>query len=268
MRAPKLQYRILDPTGNITALVESPVEPEKQPRIAAEIMALHPEVEQVGFVDFTGEVPALRMAGGEFCGNASLCAGALLLLKRGAEYGVPEILSLRVSGGEEPVELCMTRQSPDRFQGSVCMPPAKEIRRQRLAFGEARGELTLVWMEGISHLIVPPDSAFFPLRQRPEKAEEALRLWCGELGAKGLGLMFLEGEPPCCALTPLVYVPGSDTMFWEHSCASGSSAVGMALAGAEGKDVSLSLRQSGGTLRVESRPQGDTRLYGTVRIQG
>ena len=47
-----LQYSIFDPTGNITALVESPVPVERQPAVAAALMARHPEVEQVGFVRF------------------------------------------------------------------------------------------------------------------------------------------------------------------------------------------------------------------------
>ena len=42
-------YSILDPTGNITALVESPVERTRYQAAAAAIMHLHPEVEQVGF---------------------------------------------------------------------------------------------------------------------------------------------------------------------------------------------------------------------------
>ena len=43
-----LRYSILDPTGNITAIVESPVEIARQPELASRIMRLRPEVEQVG----------------------------------------------------------------------------------------------------------------------------------------------------------------------------------------------------------------------------
>ena len=43
-----LRLCIFDPTGNITALVESAVEPEAQPSAAARIMARFPAVEQVG----------------------------------------------------------------------------------------------------------------------------------------------------------------------------------------------------------------------------
>ena len=77
-----MRYSVFDPTGNITALVRDPVAPLQQPVIAAGIMRKHPEVEQVGFVSFDGALPALRMAGGEFCGNASMSAAALLCMEQ------------------------------------------------------------------------------------------------------------------------------------------------------------------------------------------
>ena len=44
--ADHLRYSIIDPTGNITALVEDEVAVADQPRVASRIMALHPQVEQ------------------------------------------------------------------------------------------------------------------------------------------------------------------------------------------------------------------------------
>ena len=72
-----IRYSILDPTGNITALVEGPVEPERYAPVASAVMRRHPAVEQVGFFSVKDGRPALAMAGGEFCVNASLCAAAL-----------------------------------------------------------------------------------------------------------------------------------------------------------------------------------------------
>ena len=51
-------------------------------------MRRHPEVEQVGFVRFSDDPgdpvrAGLRMAGGEFCGNASCCAAVLWFLDHG-----------------------------------------------------------------------------------------------------------------------------------------------------------------------------------------
>ena len=78
-----LKYSIFDPSGNITALVETHINNDSQPEVADEIMKAHPEVEQVGFVYFDAIRPVptyLRMAGGEFCGNATMSAAALYLL--------------------------------------------------------------------------------------------------------------------------------------------------------------------------------------------
>ena len=73
----KVDYTVLDPTGNITILVTSPVEISLQPPVASKLMELVPEAEQVGFLsEAEGCDIALRMAGGEFCGNASMSESA------------------------------------------------------------------------------------------------------------------------------------------------------------------------------------------------
>ena len=264
-----MRYSILDPTGNITALVESPVEPAERPAAAAALMRRHPQVEQAGFVRFApedGVDAALSMAGGEFCGNASLCAAALYLLRRGTAPGARERVWLRVSGASKPVETELVYGQDGSFSAWVRMPPALGVEEQDFAFDDLRGSLTLVRMEGISHLIVPADSAFFALQSVRCAAERAVQSWCGALQAEGLGLMFLE-DGESLRLTPLVYVPGSGTVFWENSCASGSAAVGMARAARSGMPVDLRLTEPGGVLRVVSDPaSGETRLCGTVRL--
>lgn len=255
---------VFDPTGNITALVESAVEAERQSAVAAEIMRRFPEVEQLGFVRFPEDADVqaeLRMAGGEFCGNASMCAAALFLLRRGGFSGAEERVLLRVSGAEAPVEVRLRAEADGSFRAQVRMPRPLEIGEREFAFGSLRGKLPLVRMQGISHILIGSESPFFALREDRTAAEEAVRAFCGELGAQCLGLMFLEGA----ALTPLVYVPGSGTVFWENSCASGSAAVGMALAAQSGGSVELELRQPGGVLRVASDPAGETWLCGVTR---
>ena len=95
----ELRYSIFDPTGTITALVETAVEPVRRQEAAAVVMRLHPEVEQVGFVrDAASDgLPELNMAGGEFCGNASMCAAALFALQSGG--GGASRLGRRPAGG-------------------------------------------------------------------------------------------------------------------------------------------------------------------------
>ena len=322
-RLENLEYCIMDPTGNITALVESSAEVSRQPVIADLIMQQHPEVEQVGFVEFevagadsaqAGESAPerdelvqvkLRMAGGEFCGNASMCAAALYLSRKGAEEAASlpaeagaeataedgwQQVRLEVSGTSDPVEVRLRRiaaegaesaagsevpAKPDfAFEAGVHMPRALRIEKRLFADGALQGELPLVRMEGISHIVIELSSVFYAYREERDAAERAVQKWCKELGADGLGLMFLDlaggtavdSADAMPRLTPLVYVPGSGTSFWENSCASGSAATGMYLADRTGKRQEICLREPGGSLKVTSDPgSGETWLYGTVR---
>ena len=267
-----LRFSIWDPTGNITALVESPVAPARQPAAAAALMRRHPEVEQVGFVRFAAEpgedgVQAqLRMAGGEFCGNAAMSTAALYTLRTALQEENGGVL-VRVSGAREPVTVRLRPEGTDCFGAAVRMPAPRSIRETDFAFEGLSGRLPLVSMEGISHLLIERASVFFPLLRDRAAAGRAVRSWCEALRAEGLGLMFLEGDGERRRLTPLVYIPGSGTEFWESSCASGSSAVGMALAARSGAPLRLELCEPGGTLRVESAPDGgETWLGGTTRL--
>ena len=268
-----LRISFFDPTGNITALVESPVEPEEQSAAAAQVMARFPSVEQVGFVclpEDDAEPVALRMAGGEFCGNASMSAAALFLLRRGGAAADGEkTVRLRVSGVSREVQVRLKKAAGEAFLASVRMPPALSVGEQVFPFGALRDPITVVRMEGIAHAIVTPASGFFSLRSDKAAAEEAARRLCAALGAEALGLMFLEGEAPRMRLTPLVYVPGSGTMIWENSCASGSAAVGTALGKRSGARVRLELEEPGGVLRIESGGRrGETVLTGRTRLIG
>ena len=264
-----IRYSIFDPTGNITALVESPVDESEQRAVAASIMARHAAVEQVGFVRLPDEKSApaaLRMAGGEFCANASMSAASLWALRLGLCEGE---LSLAVSGAEDAVAVRLKQEDESCFSAAVRMPEAREITAIPFVFEGLSGTIPLVRMEGIDHAVLTPDCPFFALRDRPSAAEKAVRELCASLGAVCLGLMFLEGESAQRRLTPLVYVPGSRTLFWESSCASGSAAAGMLLARQSGERTELKLIEPGGVLRVESDPQkGETRLFGRTRMRG
>ena len=266
----KYDYIIMDPTGNITALVTSCVEISRQPFIAGKIMDKHPEVEQVGFVNLSGffddPVQArLRMAGGEFCGNASMCTAVLYAEKnKSACQKNPEI-RLQVSGATEAVSVNLLRSENGTTEASVVMPHALSCTSKELRYQESKAIVPLVQMQGISHVIIEELSPFYPLKEGRAAAEEAVRTWCEELSAEGLGLMFLSGTAPEMCLTPLVYIPKSGTVFWENSCGSGSSACGIYMAEKEKNDIKLSLQQPGGVLLVESRFHGNTIMTGSVR---
>ena len=282
----RIQFCIFDPTGNITALVETAVETADQPAVASWVMGLEPDVEQVGFItyeryDAEGGVPiSLRMAGGEFCGNAAMCAAALYAIHSSLQSGA---VPVKISGASAPLTVNLEQQAAFSYRAAVSMPPAVRIGMVNLqpsgmagASGDAGTEkisamlsLPIVEMEGISHIIIEPDSGFLGIKEDPELAEALLRQWCSVLGADCLGMMFLGEGAALRPLTPLVYVPGADTMFWENSCASGSAAAGMYLAAKTGSPVDVTFDEPAGRLRVESDPAaGRTVLHGSVTLRG
>ena len=299
-----LPYSIMNPTGNITALVEADVETALQPVIADRIMQRHPEVEQVGFVTFSappgGIQVSLRMAGGEFCGNASMSAAALYLLRMAAREtgtssrtdtlypsphdscdtgdsspsmqtgreGIWETVRLSVSGASHPVDVRLMQTAADCFRAGVRMPPAEDMDERLFTFAGITDRIPLVRMEGISHVLIGQDSAFFGLRNNPPAAEKAVREWCDLLSVDGLGLLFLESDASRNRLTPLVYIPASRTVFWENSCGSGTTAAGIWLAQKSGQKTDLEFEEPGGQLRVVCDPGGrEAWLYGKVRLE-
>ena len=66
-------------------------------------------------------------------------------------------------------------------------------------------------------------------------------------------------------LTPLVYVPAADTLFWESACGSGTSAVAAWMSRQLGKPITVSLQQPGGILTASASQSGSLMLIGTVQ---
>ena len=269
----KIEYTIFDPTGNITALVETSVDPADQPAVGTKIMEAHPDVEQVGFVRFAAPgdpVPvSLRMAGGEFCGNATMCAAALYMA-RAALQGEASVM-VRVSGASEPLEVRLARAADDRFEAAVSMPEALGIDflTLEMSWEGFSGPVCMpvVAMEGITHMIVRPDSEVFAEMGNKETAEGILRAWYPFLEPDCLGMMFLDDRGDALKLTPLVYVPGADTMFWENSCSSGSVAAAVFLASQKRASVDVAIEQPAGALRVEADfPSYKAVLHGSVVV--
>jgi diaminopimelate epimerase len=243
----RIDYTLLDPTGNLTILVGTPVAAADQPRLAAALMAAEPGAEQVGFL--TRPAPdadvALRMAGGEFCGNAAMSAAALFCAQNAQKRAM-----LRVTVSGETVAVSAEETARDAFVCAVEMPRPQRISE---AFG-----FPLVAFSGISHLIVTA-----PMSRAA--AEAAAPDWCAALGAEALGMMLLS--PDGARLDPLVWVPAADTLVWERSCASGTAAAGAYLAAARGAPVALDFAEPGGVLGVSATPEGAVSLRGSVRIR-
>ena len=234
-----VHYVLANPTANRTVLVTSAVPKKERLAVAERLMRAEPTAEQLGFVDL--DAPILEMAGGEFCGNASMSAAALYAkTTRAAADGETLNVVLQSSGAGAPVPVTVRREGDACFC-SVEMPRPLSVSEISLPGDGRTVTLPLVRFAGISHLICRGEIDF-------ETAEKRIRSWCDLLGADALGVMFLSEEQT--KLTPLVYVPRAGTLFWENSCAGGTTAYGAWRFAWEGKPFAATLSEPGGSLAV------------------
>ena len=254
------EYYLLDPTGNITILADMPDNPEDRlrlPDIARGLMELEPDAEQTGFIgggDDLCEI-SLSMAGGEFCGNATMSAAAVYCMDM--PEGEERTLSVRVSGSKRPVGVKIKKKDASSFEGTVRMPDAVSVTEERLEYEDRIYSYPVVGFEGISHIICTE-----PVER--EFAEKAIRKWCSDLGADALGIMQIDESAG--SLLPLVFVRAADTLFWESSCASGTTAAGVFFARKYGRTVDMSFAEPAGNLAVRADTDGSAFLTGSVRI--
>ena len=252
----KLSYYKINPTGNITLIVETPVARESQSRVAAELMALDSDAEQVGFLEkpSTAAEVRLQMMGGEFCGNASISAAALEAFWKELESGV---ISLEVSGIEQPLSIGIQKEGDCVYKGTVEMPLPERIEEICLN-GDS---YPIVHFDGISHIIAEKkhDKRFF---------EANIGAVCRELGADALGIMFIEGD----RLEPYVYVASTETAVWESSCASGTTAAAAYMAHKACESSRVTFVQPGGSLTVDAEYEcsrlTSLLLTGSAEIKG
>jgi len=198
----KIEYKLYNPNGNITALVLGEYSEADRKKICSLIFASEKDLEQVGFVTTKDDICYLEMAGGEFCGNASMCSGLLTGKNKIKCSGNNEVLGFSSNG-----DICsLTCQYLPTGLNHIVFEKAPSI--------EAEKEIV---------------TQIFPT-----------------------GYMFLEGNK----LTPLVYIPSINTLFWEKSCASGSMAVGSYLYNKYQNDVDMDLNLPGGNINVKVDKNG------------
>lgn len=249
----KMYYIVSDPTGNITVLIRSPYSEDNRAQLIREAFELESDCEQVGFI-----VPArsgqigLEMMGYEFCGNASLSACALYAYEKGLLSGSEMDVLLDSSGVSDTLNVRIRRledtsDGHPAFSGSIMMPLP--------SLGSFSG-YPVVHMDGISHLLIPTD------KLSDREAEALIKEYAAELNVPALGMILYSFEddphagtgsawPDVICIRPLVYVRDSDTLVWEHGCATGSTAIGYYRYCSENlSESSTDIKQPGGTIRI------------------
>ena len=240
-----LSFQAADPAGNITLLVTTPVPPQDYPAVAARLLSIRElDAEQVGFLVPPQGEGALRleMMGGEFCGNALRCAGFYYALQTGRrrEGRFP----IEISGCAEALSV---QVNPLTSQVSVQMPLPEQVEACTFLDTPARA----VRLPGIVHAV-----SFLPPTREEADLRAALSALAQAHGVPAAGVMFWDRQDS--RLTPAVYVQGTDSLYFERSCASGSTAVAACHALSAPRDgrSQLTLHQPGGEIHTSAVLRG------------
>ena len=215
---------VLDPAGNVTAIVCSDVPAAERARVAAQILRL-PElgIEQVAFLTAPrsgGEI-RLEMMGGEFCGNALRCAGFYQALRNGAQGKSCVFAEISGADGVQPV-------MADTAEGtaSTVMPLPLSVQPA----GWTDVQAARVTFAGITHFVIDCAQPDETLVQRAIAAAPE---------ASAVGAIFLDRT---CETASCVA---------ENSCASGSVATAVVLTADFADGITeIGIGQPGGTLEV------------------
>lgn len=247
MRA--LPFFKLSPGGNPTVLFLARLRVEEQALVATECLnALHLDAEQAGFV-YPDEM-RLRMAGGEFCLNATRCLGLVLALEgrlpllpsantgfssqqhpkqwRGEAHtsGMPHMVTLHV------------RRDEHAYDCSVDLPLATST--AELCHDVEPG-VVLVRLPGISHLLIDANQHPFPQQWREAAAQWRKRydldredaagcIWWNPQAVNSQHSGTMAPSPPAWRCEPVVAVRHPHTVCHESACGSGSLALALTLA--------------------------------------
>lgn len=268
----KLRFTKVNPVENMTIFILDSLAREKHISIANDLMNYNNlYAEQVGFIEEPMSIKGkslntlrLQMMGGEFCGNATRSLAAYMVYKdhpsinkiNDQEYNV----ILEASGNQELLN-CLVRKTDKEniFNSRISMPLAERITNVNINKTPAKR----VDFEGISHFIVDSYKV-----QDKEDFYRHIKRYMEKEDYDAFGIMYYDEVKEF--LEPLVHVRMTNSKFWERSCASGTSAFGIAEAIRENKNVKLQVKQTGGVLGVEVKLEdGDVKevfLEGEVEI--
>lgn len=222
----KLNYYIVNPGGNITAIVCGKFPKEIKLKITKNILENDSTIEQVGFwetVKNNNLDAKLEMAGGEFCGNALRSLGAILAYFENKKSN----FIIKSSGMKMPVKLnsstklssIILKLSLLKYKNDICNIP------------------------GIKH--------FLSKKRFTKSSAKRILEEKKILKNKASGIISYQNiNTNTYNIEPIVYVRDTGTLYEESSCASGTLALAYMLYKKKGIKK-LNVRQpSGFTLKT------------------
>ena len=232
----KIKYKILNPGGNITALVNGTDYSVNQKKLINKlIMNKYLQVEQVGFLSNTKN--RLEMAGGEFCMNATRCA-IYEYLKNDKEY-----TEISVSGTNH--KIIGRKMNENKIEIKL------DIDKNIEDLIEEKDEFTCVKLDGILIAVLDEEKSkkyIKKLNKDEEKAKiELKQIMINDINSdeKAIGIILLEKNNENLKINPITWVKDIDTVFFETACGSGS--LGTAIYNyIKNKEESINIEQPSG----------------------
>lgn len=201
----KVDFTILDPMGNLTALVQTKIPKGLWSLVTKKIMADYPTVEQVGFIINNN----LEMMGGELSINGTLAAGYYLSKK----YGQQKLaFKINLASGFSLLKFSLIK----KFSTILLTIPYKKVKIDGFDFVDLGGiGYFVVPIPGISGPLIP--GIVFEFEKFKEKFEK-------RLNRNAWGVVFYKGNK----IWPVVYVKDKKGKTLEKrlemACGSGSLA--------------------------------------------
>jgi diaminopimelate epimerase len=252
----KYNLLIADPAKNITAFVLDPVPAGARAALSTAILSDSAlGAEQAAFVVPPGRAGnrrwRLEMMGGEFCGNAARSFGLYVAGKTGLR-GRHTVL-IESSGATDPIPV---RVDTGTGRAEAEIPGPRSI--TALNFGGR--SLPVCVFVGITHALAPDlepgRESFFAIKAAFEKSVPSLPgafgvMFAGSPADQTAVDAALSAAGADDAMTPVVYVYGTDSLVFESSCGSGSAA--LAVCGSRPLDdgeARYRIRQPGGIIET------------------
>jgi diaminopimelate epimerase len=233
------------PAQNTTVLITSYCPQSYYSAVAEKAMNydyLH--AEQVGFIvppSKEDSVIGLEMAGGEFCGNATLSAAAYVMYKKLIDK---DNFHIDVSGADEPIRCRVEKVSTYRYNTSCIMPLAKRIDEMELELLAKTVKGYIVEFEGISHFVLETKEEFAEYSEVTQALKKVI-----DTNAIGV-IPYKTLKDGSYKIKPFVHVKKINTNIFERGCGSGSLALGIYLKKVGGVSKEIEVVQPGGVIRV------------------
>ncbi|AYO30010.1 hypothetical protein D2962_04760 [Biomaibacter acetigenes] len=242
----KLNFIKMSPCQNTTVFITEYCPKEYYIAVAREVMNYDSLcAEQVGFIvppKNADSVLGMEMAGGEFCGNASLCAA--VYVRYSGIYEKDDFF-IDVSGASDPLRCHVEEKSNYVYSAECEMPFPISVKDAKIEINKKKIKGSIIDFKGISHFIFKSWRDF-------NDYDKVMDLIKSKIESDAIGIVpYIELGKGEYEIKPYVYVRSTQSHVFEKGCGSGSMALGVYLKKYMGLRGKIGVMQPGGTIGVE-----------------